>query len=73
MKIQATKPEEKNNDKVIDRIEFDDPKFPKNAIYFSDNLSCIIGGKSTGKSLLLREIAKTIDNTQVDKREEEQI
>lgn len=71
VKIQTTKPEEKNGDKVIDRIEIKDPNFSSEPIYFSENLTCIIGGKSTGKSLLLREIAKTIDKEQVFSREKE--
>lgn len=72
VKIQTTKPEEKNGDKVIDRIEINDPSnFVAEPIYFSENLTCIIGGKSTGKSLLLREIAKTIDLDQVINREKE--
>lgn len=71
VKIQTTKPEEKNGDKVIDRIEINDPNFSSEPIYFNENLTCIIGGKSTGKSLLLREIAKTIDKVQVISREKE--
>jgi ABC-type cobalamin/Fe3+-siderophores transport system ATPase subunit len=71
VKIQTTKPEEKNSDKVIDRIEINDPNFTAEPIYLSENLTCIIGGKSTGKSLLLREIAKVIDLNQVINREKE--
>lgn len=37
---------------------------------FSDKLTCIIGGKSTGKSLLLNNIARTIDKAQVDDKTE---
>lgn len=71
VKIQTTKPEEKNGDKVIDRIEINDSNFSNEPIYFNENLTCIIGGKSTGKSLLLREIAETIDKEQVINREKE--
>jgi ABC-type cobalamin/Fe3+-siderophores transport system ATPase subunit len=71
VKIQSTKPENKNDDKVIDRIEINDSNFTREPIYFNDNLTCIIGGKSTGKSILLREIAKTIDLNQVISRDKE--
>jgi|LSQX01.3.fsa_nt_gb ABC-type cobalamin/Fe3+-siderophores transport system ATPase subunit len=71
VKIQTTKPEDKNSDKVIERIEINDSNFVCEPIYFNENLTCIIGGKSTGKSILLREIAKTIDIDQVRNREKE--
>lgn len=40
--------------------------FSSDPIVFNDQLTCIIGGKSTGKSLLLQNIARAIDNKQVE-------
>ena len=46
---------------VIDYIEFKNKDFPKEKIVFNEYLNCIIGGKSTGKSLLLRSLAYNIE------------
>ena len=47
---------------VIEHVEFlSENQFSKEPIYFNDKLTCIIGGKSTGKSLLLNNIARIID------------
>ena len=71
VRIQNEKPEEKDEHQIIDRIVFDDCNFSSEPIYFNEGLNCIIGGKSTGKSILLRHIAKSIDQKTVDKREED--
>ena len=42
--------------------------FSDEPIEFNDKLTCIIGGKSTGKSLLLQNIARAIDNRQVEEK-----
>lgn len=68
VKIQEEKPEKKNSYEIIDKIIFKDDLFLKEKILVSKNLTVIIGGKSTGKSLLLRNIAETIDKDQVDKK-----
>ena len=60
---------EKNSHFIIDSICFDDDNFTKEPILFNPNLNCIIGGKSTGKSILLRAIAKTINSEHVDEQE----
>ncbi|MPT31033.1 MAG: hypothetical protein E2600_05060 [Chryseobacterium sp.] len=39
-------------------------KFTPNPIYFNKNLNVIIGGKSSGKSILLYNIARTLLNTE---------
>ena len=65
-------PEEKSNYHVIDRIVIDDPDFSPEPIQFNDKLSCIIGGKSTGKSILLHNLALTIDKNQVEEKTENQ-
>lgn len=67
--IQQQRPYEKDNYQVIDSITFYGDEFQDKPIYFNDSLNCIIGGKSTGKSLLLRSIAKTIDPDDVREAE----
>ena len=59
--IQKDYPNTHDNHHVIDYIEFYDQDFPNEKIVFNDYLNCIIGGKSTGKSLLLRSLAYNID------------
>lgn len=44
--------------------------FPPEPIQFNDKLSCIIGGESTGKSILLHNLALTIDKNQVEEKTE---
>lgn len=64
VKIQELKPEEKTPYLVIDKIRFLDKTekkvFSRKWIEFNQNLNVIIGGKSSGKSLLLFHIAKTL-------------
>lgn len=67
--IQKDRPDSKDPHQVIDSIKFEDERFQTAPIYFNDNLTCIIGGKSTGKSILLRQLAATIDLEHVDDRE----
>ena len=69
VRIQKEKPENKDAHQIIDYIVFEDEDFQKEPIYISEGLTAIIGGKSTGKSILLRHIAKSIDQTQVDYKE----
>lgn len=68
VKIQELKPEEKEDYQVIDRVKFIDDSFTPDEILINQNLTTIIGGKSTGKSILLRNIAQTIDPVEVLKR-----
>ena len=67
VRISEIKPEEKLDYNVIDRIEFLDDEFQTEPIYFNSNLNCIIGGKSTGKSILLQNLAREIDEGQTKK------
>ncbi len=64
--------EDKPNDKllyhVIDKVKFQDSNFTTNEIEINQNLTAIIGGKSTGKSILLKNIAKSIDLVEYKKR-----
>jgi len=68
VKIQETKPEEKETYQVIDKVKFIDDSFTPNEILINQNLTTIIGGKSTGKSILLRNIAQAIDPLEVSNR-----
>lgn len=73
VKIQEEEPEQKDPYNLIDYVQFIDSKetFTNEKIYLNQNLNVIIGGKSTGKSILLREIARTINPNEVKNRLEE--
>ncbi|WP_294282673.1 hypothetical protein [uncultured Chryseobacterium sp.] len=69
VKIQNEKPElEKLDNLMIDKVIFtsSNNKFTNIPIYFNKNLNVIIGGKSSGKSILLYNIAKTLYENQND-------
>ncbi len=65
-------PEPKKSYYIIDKVRFIDntgqDNFLSDSIEINKNLTTIIGGKSTGKSLLLYYIAKTIDRKEVETR-----
>ncbi|MEK5278529.1 TrlF family AAA-like ATPase [Paenibacillus sp. FSL H7-0735] len=67
--ISENKPNQKTSYLVIDKVKFSDTRqikeFSDEWIELNDGLNVIIGGKSSGKSLLLHYIAKTIDPKQV--------
>jgi ABC-type cobalamin/Fe3+-siderophores transport system ATPase subunit len=67
--IQLLKPDNKNDRHIISNIQFQssDNLFGNQSLKFNDNLNAIIGGKSSGKSLLLHSIAESVDPEQVDK------
>jgi hypothetical protein len=69
VRIQDEKPEQKRPHLFIDKVRFisedSDLTFQNDFVEFNPNLNSIIGGKSSGKSLLLYYIAKTIDPKQV--------
>ena len=71
VKIQEFKPEEKETYQLIDKIKFIDDSFMPNELLINQNLTTIIGGKSTGKSILLRNIAQAIDSLEVVARLDE--
>ena len=66
------KPEPKKSYYLIDKVQFIDntgqDDFPSEPIEINQNLATIIGGKSTGKSLLLYYMARTIDRKEVETR-----
>lgn len=62
VKIQSEQPNYKDPRLLIDKIRFisGDNRFTPNPIHLNENLNVIIGGKSSGKSILLYNIAKTL-------------
>ena len=58
VKIQADKPEEKPDYLVIDRIEINHKDFGHQVIPLNQGLNTVIGGRSSGKSVLLGCIAR---------------
>jgi ABC-type cobalamin/Fe3+-siderophores transport system ATPase subunit len=71
VKIQETEPDSKNDYLVINQVQFVDDDFMPDQLLLNQNLTAIIGGKSTGKSILLRNIAQSIDPTEVKSRLDE--
>ncbi len=63
--ISEIEPEQKPNYLVLDRVVINDDDFQTYPIHFNPRLNCIIGGKSTGKSILLHNLALTLDKQQV--------
>lgn len=68
VRIQEEEPDFKEDKEIIDKIRFISPtnKFRKEEIHLNPNLNVIIGGKSSGKSILLYSIAKTLIPNQDD-------
>ncbi|RZJ71538.1 TrlF family AAA-like ATPase [Flavobacterium sp.] len=60
VRIQAGKPQEKFGYQVIDHVIISHRDFSGAKIYLNQNLNSIIGGRSTGKSILLGAIAKKL-------------
>lgn len=58
--IQENTPEEKAGYQVIERIEINSQYIYNSEIRLNPNLNSIIGGRSTGKSVLLAAIAKKL-------------
>ncbi|KFC38755.1 hypothetical protein FF18_15295 [Elizabethkingia anophelis] len=64
IKIQVSEPEsEKLDNLMIGEVKFESSnnKFTPEIIKFNKNLNVIIGGKSSGKSILLYKIARTLN------------
>lgn len=58
VKIQETVPESKSDYQIIESLEVEHQDFGKQTIPINQNLNSIIGGRSSGKSILLGCIAK---------------
>jgi predicted metal-dependent phosphoesterase TrpH/predicted ATPase len=61
VRIQELKPQEKAAYQVIDSVTISHSDFFPQTIYFNQNLNAIIGGRSTGKSVLLGAIATKLN------------
>lgn len=70
VRISQIVPDYKAEYHIIESVQFVDEDFQVEPIVFNDNLTCIIGGKSTGKSILLHNLANSIDSTQVREKED---
>lgn len=66
--ISATKPQIKPSYQIIESITINHPDFQSEPVVFNDKLNCIIGGKSTGKSILLHNLARAISLRQVEEK-----
>ena len=64
VKISPINPDSKKDYNVIDKVIINDDRFSTKPIEFNPNLNCFIGGKSTGKSIILNNIVKQIDELQ---------
>jgi hypothetical protein len=69
VKVQPLKPDIKNDRFIISELQFIDNSnlFGNQKILLNENLNSIIGGKSSGKSLLMYCTAKSIDPDQVSR------
>lgn len=62
VRIQANKPQEKAGYQSIDNITITHSDFAPIKLHLNQNLNTIIGGRSTGKSILLGTIAKKLNS-----------
>lgn len=63
VRVQADQPEIKNDYQIIDSIEFNNEAMGTQKIIFNQNLNTVIGGRSSGKSILLGCLATNIDSS----------
>lgn len=70
VRIQEHRPDERPEYLTIQSVRFIDPdeRFQPAPIPVNPDLTVIIGGKSTGKSILLSSIARAIDDKEVEER-----
>jgi predicted ATP-dependent endonuclease of OLD family len=72
VRIQEESPAKKIPYLIIDKVAFHDsskqPRFGTAEIMLNPDMNAIIGGKSSGKSLLLYHIAKSVDPQQVSEK-----
>lgn len=59
--IQEEHPQQKSQYRTIESIQLNSDDYADCEVHFNHDLSVIIGGKSTGKSLLLYSVAATMD------------
>jgi gamma-glutamylcyclotransferase (GGCT)/AIG2-like uncharacterized protein YtfP len=60
--LSKEKPNKKDSKNIIEEVKIisSDNTFTNKSLFFNDNLNVIIGGKSSGKSILLYNIARTL-------------
>jgi len=61
VRLQPTRPDQKDPYKVISKITFGDPATFPTEVLFNENLVSIIGSRSSGKSALLAHVAYAVD------------
>lgn len=70
--VQELSPQQKNGYQTIDRVRFlnkvGSKTFSDSWIVLNPDLNTIIGGKSSGKSLLLYHIARSVNRDEVDSK-----
>lgn len=66
--ISSAKPDIKSGYQVIKSVKFHGDDVGNKVIPLNQNLNCIIGGRSTGKTLFLQNLAGAVDSEQVKKR-----
>lgn len=72
--VQQESPNQKLDYNVIEKVQFvEHEDFQERQILFNSGLNTIIGGKSSGKSLLLYKMAKAISKEEVNLRETDEI
>lgn len=71
LKIQEEQPEEKLEYQVIDKIQIQYSEIENIELNLNSGLNCIIGGRSTGKSILLSSIAKKLQSETIPKESNE--
>ncbi len=70
--IQETQPEDKAGYQVIDKIEINNDLIYNKYLIFNSNMNAIIGGRSTGKSIILRAIANKLNTVRsIEKKDSE--
>lgn len=72
VRIQSSKPHQKAGYQVIESVKISHSDFLPQTINFNQNLNSIIGGRSTGKSILLGAIAKKLNCDKSVKSENEE-
>lgn len=72
VRIQANKPQEKAGYQAIDSIIITHSDFAPIKLHLNQNLNSIIGGRSTGKSILLGAVAKKLNSDKEVKFENEE-
>lgn len=73
--IQSHHPDQKNDYDVISSVRFksETGEFTDREIQLNPGLNTIIGGKSSGKSLLLYKIAQSISRDEIKSKEKEEL